>query len=1476
MADPNKKNGAQYVVANALFTCQYGVTPAQLQVTQNQKLLAQNKLVATDKEVQFNPPAQTFGVCSMNPNKQAGQPCLYAQGKWDPTTTYSSNGTNIVTEDSEMLCTMFAGKIKTIFPGQVASVSMPDLKDIEKDFMPYLLWEVDSEKSEIKKRNEKISFSVKKLKCGGKTPEKEKHLKIRRGEQLTFDVLDGLSTEKKKYVSWIVGHKVLLREDLLKKKSEKSSAESASETPQSEGSVAETPNPEGSVAETPKAEGSVAETPKPEGSVAETPKPEGKIIYDWLPYELYGPQFVMAFHHYGDFFVGAVGYGTEFYNNQIKGREESYYREEPTGWKAMFFVHVQENSIESVSVEKPDRIIGDAYYVKKGKKALPISVKTELPYDKNSEEVSCQVTLKGFGPAPVEAYHYKEGELEMKLEPGNVGQEYVVEFYMNKKNSTNESLQLLSSKSVSICFYDVANIKCTKKNWPNKDESGLFTKSRPGNDFKFEVVGSDGTSGENFDLIDWKILHNGKEIQDIKDQKSIAYNLKDIGKYVIKAFLNDTKYFSNAFQQKGKLNSNQGKEISHTIDVKNNTVEEVSLKPYFGVKYVGVEYPIELTYDFGEDTTNEERSAVNLKVSGTATVDKKRMVFKAFRPSNDYEILATLNDRTTSSGKICVTECEYSKWTFCDSKGNHIDKIGWIRNDGKDYEFGIIGRVPSWCYIAGTSKEGRKVKVILRETTKNIIVGTFQNIELSDEGEFQIKNIKSGEIVKTLVEKHGFTMKKDIRLMFYVYDAPSCMVKNLFNGPDWSLYENRNMLTITNGFYVEGSSFIDPDNGNKLIAIKKYGDKVKIRMQIINPGNKKLCLRIYENCKGLDSMKIEYEGADLRMDENGVVEIDVPTDKDGQISRKDHEESNSLPRVFYYILVDKNEKVDLDYFKQTFGDNNVSTIYKIVHSYPKSPGDTYDVDLNEDVPQNYFEQLKLVLETEENKFCKTYASLAPVVVGDEKDKDKKEDPCKCPNCDKDITLENIKSICSKKDKSGADKCFLNDTQLSNIQKILPYLNKYRGFAHIDTCTRKAHFIAQVYAETMLYKFEENDFTFSSDALKDESTKFQTAEGRKKANEWGYDAKAAEKDGSKRVVSKENQINIANWRYASVNGNGNFSSGDGYKYRGRGMLHLTGKGNYRKISKLCNEKFLINGEPATDWENNYEEVATNYRAIALSALGYWDSRRINQYAEEASDKCGKRICKVINNSSEAWTDEDNNRKQYFSKAVEVFKVNECKKNAGIEGMEKTTSTYDHKFAIKADEQNIAYIDVITPIKRNSEGVMVVFDNTGILFKTYCLCRGTHRNRAKNEGDTPTGLALATYNKDDHVGDERYGNYGCVRLYGRKISDKENGAFYDVMYNNGKNKNRDGILIHAGHTKDPDKSVDPKGLNDTGRLMPTHGCVRVYNQEMKKLAELCEKLKKDGKTVYLYVEDYIGDITTVYDYYCLDLDFKDKIV
>jgi putative chitinase len=65
--------------------------------------------------------------------------------------------------------------------------------------------------------------------------------------------------------------------------------------------------------------------------------------------------------------------------------------------------------------------------------------------------------------------------------------------------------------------------------------------------------------------------------------------------------------------------------------------------------------------------------------------------------------------------------------------------------------------------------------------------------------------------------------------------------------------------------------------------------------------------------------------------------------------------------------------------------------------------------------------------------------------------------------------------------------------------------------------------------------------------------------------------------------------IANRVYASRMGNGPEASGDGWKYRGRGALQLTGKDNYLAFSKYCNRPDVMTNPDLVATELAFESA-----------------------------------------------------------------------------------------------------------------------------------------------------------------------------------------------------------------------------------------------------------------------------------------------
>ncbi|MBB4222230.1 glycoside hydrolase family 19 protein [Variovorax guangxiensis] len=79
--------------------------------------------------------------------------------------------------------------------------------------------------------------------------------------------------------------------------------------------------------------------------------------------------------------------------------------------------------------------------------------------------------------------------------------------------------------------------------------------------------------------------------------------------------------------------------------------------------------------------------------------------------------------------------------------------------------------------------------------------------------------------------------------------------------------------------------------------------------------------------------------------------------------------------------------------------------------------------------------------------------------------------------------------------------------------------------------------------------------------------------------------------------------LANRVYANRNGNGSEASGDGWNYRGRGLPHLTGRGNYRAAGSAL-------GLPL---EQNPDRAAEPEAAVLVGAW-YWKANGLNALAD----------------------------------------------------------------------------------------------------------------------------------------------------------------------------------------------------------------------------------------------------------------------
>jgi putative chitinase len=170
---------------------------------------------------------------------------------------------------------------------------------------------------------------------------------------------------------------------------------------------------------------------------------------------------------------------------------------------------------------------------------------------------------------------------------------------------------------------------------------------------------------------------------------------------------------------------------------------------------------------------------------------------------------------------------------------------------------------------------------------------------------------------------------------------------------------------------------------------------------------------------------------------------------------------------------------------------------------------------------------------------------------------------------------------------------------------------------INTPLRLCHFLAQCGHESANFKAVNENLNYGAKGLLGIFKKYFPTE-----------AKALEYE---RKPEK-----IANLVYGGRMGNGPEASGEGYKYRGRGYIQLTGKDNYSAFDKVVPENIL----------ETPDLVATKYPL--LSAAWYWNSRSLNTSADKGATELEvTAITKKVNGGTIGLTDRIKHFNEFYA-------------------------------------------------------------------------------------------------------------------------------------------------------------------------------------------------------------------------------------
>jgi len=197
----------------------------------------------------------------------------------------------------------------------------------------------------------------------------------------------------------------------------------------------------------------------------------------------------------------------------------------------------------------------------------------------------------------------------------------------------------------------------------------------------------------------------------------------------------------------------------------------------------------------------------------------------------------------------------------------------------------------------------------------------------------------------------------------------------------------------------------------------------------------------------------------------------------------------------------------------------------------------------------------------------------------------------------------------------------SDFKLSNLKGHIPdaviaQIPDTAARFGITTPLRLAHFLSQCGHESGGFRAVTENLNYSADGLKKIFPKYFP--------------------GNINESYARNPQKIANRVYSSRMGNGNEASGEGFKFRGRGYIQLTGKSNYLAFDKTVDDDIIANPDL----------VATKY-PLASAAFFFQKNNLWSICDQGATDQVVTLVTKRVNGGTIGLADRIKHFKEYWS-------------------------------------------------------------------------------------------------------------------------------------------------------------------------------------------------------------------------------------
>jgi predicted chitinase len=269
------------------------------------------------------------------------------------------------------------------------------------------------------------------------------------------------------------------------------------------------------------------------------------------------------------------------------------------------------------------------------------------------------------------------------------------------------------------------------------------------------------------------------------------------------------------------------------------------------------------------------------------------------------------------------------------------------------------------------------------------------------------------------------------------------------------------------------------------------------------------------------------------------------------------------------------------------------------------------------------------------------------------------------------------------------------TSAARCAEVAKIVNKYSTEYGIDNAEKMSLFLGQIGAETGLNDLSENSYSASTilTAKKTRTTRLHNGKRVLKycslfenknsdgtdcpypycnddivVPEGSYDNEGTIyyatidfmkslklKVKSSMTDQKPDDADFFNVVYACQLDNGNIASGDGYRFRGRGFLQITGYCNYK--SKVQARWDAVHGKGDKNFlcrdatcDANLEAIANDLDFSMQISLAFWKAKDVNNLANDTNDDTIRNVTIAVNGGENGLP----NRKTYTKKAYEVLK------------------------------------------------------------------------------------------------------------------------------------------------------------------------------------------------------------------------------